>query len=125
MNTLKDFAMTVGEIKDVTNYDDLLTALISGDAIFLVDGNSKGFIIGNKQWAERGVTEPTAQTVVRGPREGFSENLRINTALVRRIIKDPNLWMESKVIGKRSKTNIAIMYIKDVADNSVIRRITN
>lgn len=123
INTLKDIAMTVGEIKDVTNYDDLLTALISGDAIFLVDGNSEGFIIGNRKWAERGVTEPTAQTVVRGPREGFSENLRINTALIRRIIKDPNLWMESKVIGKRSKTNIAIMYIKDVADNSVLEKL--
>lgn len=123
INTLKDIAMTVGEIKDVTNYDDLLTSLLSGDAIFLVDGYSKGFIIGNKHWAERGVTEPTAQTVVRGPREGFSENLRINTALIRRIIKDPNLWMESKVIGKRSKTNVAIMYIKDVADDSVVEEL--
>ncbi|SES10924.1 spore germination protein [Psychrobacillus sp. OK032] len=123
MDTLKDFAMTVGEIKDVTNYDDLFTSLISGDAIFLVDGYSKGFIIGNKRWAERGVTEPTAQTVVRGPREGFSENLRINTALIRRIIKDPNLWMESRVIGRRSKTNIAIMYIKDVADDAVLEEL--
>ncbi|MFJ8064503.1 spore germination protein [Psychrobacillus sp. NPDC096426] len=123
MNTLKDVALTVGEIKDLINFEDLLTALLSGDAIFLVDGNSKGFIIGNKHWAERGVTEPTAQSVVRGPREGFSENLRINTALIRRIIKDPNLWMESKVIGKRSKTNIAIMYIKDVAKNSVLEEL--
>lgn len=123
IKTLKDFAMTVGEIHDVTNFEDLFTSLISGDAIFLIDGNAKGFIIGNKHWAERGVTEPTAQTVVRGPREGFSENLRINTALIRRIIKDPNLWMESRVIGRRSKTNIAIMYIKDVADNSVLEEL--
>lgn len=123
MDMLKDFAMTVGEIQDVTNFDDLFTSLISGDAIFLIDGYSKGFIIGNKHWAERGVTEPTAQTVVRGPREGFSENLRINTALVRRIIKDPNLWMETRVIGRRSKTNIAIMYIKDVVDNSVLEEL--
>lgn len=123
MNTLKDFAMTVGEIKDVTNYDELFTALISGDAIFLVDGYSKGFIIGNKKWAERGVTEASAQSVVRGPRDAFSENLRINTALIRRIIKDPNLWMESRVIGKRSKTNVAIMYINDVADTSVLEEL--
>lgn len=125
LNTLKDFAMTVGEIKDLNNFDDLFTHLLSGDAILMLDGYTNGFIIGNKHWAERGVTEATAQSVVRGPREGFSENLRINTALVRRIIKDPNLWMESKVIGKRSKTNVAIMYIKGVADEGVVKEVNS
>ncbi|WP_391122818.1 spore germination protein [Psychrobacillus sp. L3] len=125
ITTLKDFAMTVGEIKDLNNFDDLFTHLLSGDVIFMVDGYSNGFIIGNKHWVERGVTEPTAQSVVRGPREGFSENLRINTALVRRIIKDPNLWMESKVIGKRSKTNIAVMYIKGVAKDDIVKEVNS
>ncbi|WP_391209401.1 spore germination protein [Psychrobacillus sp. L4] len=125
INTLKDFAMTVGEIKDLNNFDDLFSHLLSGDAILMLDGYTNGLIIGNKHWAERGVTEATAQSVVRGPREGFTENLRINTALVRRIIKDPNLWMESKVVGKRSKTNIAIMYIKGVADEGVVKELNS
>lgn len=123
MNNLKDFAMTVGEIKDLNRFEDLFTALLSGDAIFLVDGYSTGFIIGNKHWIERGVTEPSAQSVIRGPREAFSENLRVNTALIRRIIKDKNLWMESSEVGKRTKTNIAIMYIKGVADEKVIQEL--
>ncbi|WP_342601242.1 spore germination protein [Psychrobacillus sp. FSL H8-0483] len=120
LKTLKDFAMTVGEIKDLTTLEDLYTALLSGDAIILIDGYSKGFIVGNKHWMERGVTEPTAQSVVRGPREGFSENIRINTALVRRIIKDQSLWIESRTVGKLSKTNVAIMYLNGVADDNVV-----
>lgn len=120
ITALKDFAMTVGEIKDLTNFDDLFTSLLSGDAILLIDGYSEGLVIGNKHWVERGVTEPTSQTVVRGPREGFSENLRVNTALVRRKLKDPSLWMESKVIGTRTKTNVAIMYIHGIADDKIV-----
>ena len=58
MKALKDFAMTVGEIKDVANFEDLFTSLLSGDVILLVDGYSDGLIIGNKHWVERGVTEP-------------------------------------------------------------------
>lgn len=123
LNTLKDFAMTVGEIKEVTDFDELFLCLLSGDVILLLDGYSEGLIIGNRHWAERGVTESTTQTVIRGPREAFSENIRINTALLRRKIKDPQLWMESIIIGKRTKTNIAVMYIKGVANDKVVEEV--
>ncbi len=73
--------MTVGEIKNLTDFDVLFTGLLSGDTINLIDGYAQGLLISNKQWVERGVTEATAQMVVRGPREGFSENLRVNTCL--------------------------------------------
>ena len=122
---LKDYALTVGELKDVSDFDELFTTLLSGDVIILIDGYTSGFIIGNRHWAGRGVTEPTAQTVIRGPREGFSENLRMNTALVRRVIKDENLWMVSKEVGKRTKTNIAIMYINGVAESNIVDEVCN
>lgn len=125
LTLLKSFALTVGELTDVSDFDQLFTSLLSGDVIVLIDSFSSGYIIGNKFWQERGVMEPTAQTVIRGPREGFSENLRVNTALVRRIIKDPNLWMISKEVGRRTKTNIAIMYIEGVADQKVIDEVCN
>lgn len=124
ISVLKDVALTVGEIKEETSFDVILTSLLSGDTIILLDGYAQGLIIANRQWAERGVTEPTAQTVVRGPREGFTENLRINTALIRRKLKDPNLWMESKVIGTRTKTNIAIVYISDIADDKIVKEVS-
>ncbi|BAK16854.1 hypothetical protein SSIL_2431 [Solibacillus silvestris StLB046] len=90
ISVLKDVAMTVGDIKEIGDFDVLFTNLLSGDTIILIDGYDQGLTISNRQWVERGVTEPVAQTVVRGPREGFTENLRVNTALIRRKIKDPN-----------------------------------
>ena len=120
---LKDSAMTVGEIMEITNYNSLLNHLLSGDTIILIDGYLQGLTISNKQWVERGVTEPSSQTVVRGPREGFSENVRVNTALIRRKIKDPNLWLESKVIGERTKTNVAVMYINGLANDKIVKEV--
>lgn len=120
ISLLKDAALTVGEIKEETKMDAIFTGLLSGDTILLIDGYDQGLVISNRHWVERGVTEPTAQTVVRGPREGFTENLRVNTALVRRKIKDPNLWIESKTIGTRTKTNIAIAYIHDIANEKIV-----
>lgn len=123
LSVLKDVAMTVGEIKEITNLEVILTSLLSGDTIFLIDGYAEVLVISNKQWIERGVTEPTAQTVVRGPREGFNENLRVNTALIRRRIKDSNLRIESKEIGTRTKTNVAIIYIQDIADDKIVEEV--
>lgn len=123
ISSLKDVAMTVGDIKEVTDFDALFTSLLSGDTIILVDGYAQGFAISNRQWAERGVTEPTAQTVVRGPREGFIENLRVNTALIRRKLKDPNLRIDSKVIGTRTKTSIGVVYIQDIANEKIVKEV--
>ncbi|MGG0655456.1 spore germination protein [Rummeliibacillus pycnus] len=123
ISVLKDSAMTVGEIEELTNFEVLFTGLLSGDTIILIDGYAQGLIISNRHLVERGVTEATSQVVVRGPREGFSENLRVNTALVRRRLKDTNLWMESKVIGKRTKTNVAIMYINGIANDKIVKEV--
>lgn len=123
IEVIKNSVMTVGDIKDLTDFEVLFTSLLSGDTIFLVDGYTQGLIIDNKHWEERGVTEPEAQTVVRGSREAFSENIRTNTALIRRKIKDPNLWLETKVIGTYTKTNVAIMYINGIANEKIVEEV--
>ncbi len=123
ISVLKDVALTVGEIKEITSLEVIITSLLSGDTILLIDGYAQVLVISNKKWAERAVSEPTAQTVVRGPQEGFNENLRVNTALIRRRIKDPNLRIESKEIGVRTKTNIAIVYIQDIANEKIVEEV--
>jgi len=123
ISILKDVVITVGEIKEITSFEEMLTSLLSGDTIFLIDGYEQGLILSSKHWVERGVSEPEAQTVIRGPREGFTENLRVNTALIRRKFKDPNLWMESKVVGERTKTNIAVVYIKNIANDKIVKEV--
>lgn len=120
---LKDHFLTAGSIKDVTEWSPLLTALLSGDAILLLEGYAQGFIIGMRGWKDRAVSETTTETVIRGPKEGFTENLRTNTALIRRKIKDPNLWLETKEIGRVTKTDVAIMYIKGIVSDDIVKEV--
>ncbi|MFP3125851.1 spore germination protein [Ectobacillus funiculus] len=120
---LKDRSIPVGEIKGISDFDQLFFHGLSGDTIILINGYSKALAVGSRGWAERGVQEPSSESVVRGPRDGFSETLRINTALIRRRIKDPNLWIETKQIGKKTKTDVAIIYLKNVATEKTIEEV--
>jgi spore germination protein KA len=120
---LKDQILSVGEIKNVSEFGPLFTSMLSGDAILLLDGYKQGFSIGMRGWKERPVEAPTTETVIRGPRDGFTENIRTNTALIRRKIKDPNLWLETKQIGRITKTDVAIMYIKGIVNDSIVEEV--
>jgi len=120
---LKNQILVAGEVKDVTEFESLFTSLLSGDVILLLDGYTQGVSIGMRGWKDRGVTESTTETVIRGPKEGFSESLRTNTSLIRRKIKDPNLWLETKQIGKVTRTNVGIMYINGIVNNNIVEEV--
>jgi spore germination protein KA len=123
LSLLKDRILAVGDIRDVSSLDPLLSSLLSGDVILLLDGYAQGFAIGMRGWKDRGVTESSTESVVRGPKESFSESLRTSTALIRRKIKDPNLWLESKSIGRVTKTDVAIMYINGIANDKIVEEV--
>lgn len=123
LQVLKERILAVGDIRDVTEFNSLFTSLLSGDVILLLDGYAQGFTISMRGGKDRGVTEATTETVVRGPKEGFTENLRTNTALIRRKIKTPQLWLESKKIGKLTKTDVAIMYIDGIVNDKVVEEV--
>ncbi|WP_370465082.1 spore germination protein [Neobacillus kokaensis] len=120
LQLMKDEVLTVSGITDVVDFDTLLTTILEGDIVILMDGSAWGLKVGMRGWEDRGVQEPSAQTVIRGPKEGFSESIRTNTALIRRRIKDPNLWLETKQIGERTKTDVALMFIKGIVNDKVL-----
>src|SRR5690606_25376913 len=68
---------------------------------------------------------PTTQSVVRGPKEAFTENLRTNTVLIRRKIKSPDPWTEKLEIGKETKTIVEVMYLKGIANDKVVQEVRN
>ncbi|WP_026045578.1 spore germination protein [Paenisporosarcina sp. TG-14] len=123
LRLLKESVLTVGDIKDVSDFATLLTSILSGNTAILIDGHAQGFLVGLKGSEDRGVQEPTTQTVVRGPKEGFTENIRTNTSLIRRKIKDPNLWLENLQIGKVTQTDVSIMYIQGIANEKMIEEV--
>lgn len=123
LEQLKNLVLTVGELKEISDPEDLLVSLLSGNVILLLDGHTVGFDIGLKEWDNRGVTETSSESVVRGPKESFSEDIRTNTALIRRRIKDPDLWMETREIGRVTKTSVALMYIDGIVDETLVKEV--
>lgn len=91
-----------------------IEGILCGDTLILIDGVEQTLLVSSKGWKDRSVEEPASENNVRGPRDGFTESIRTNTALVRRRIKDPMLRMDGIVIGTRTKTDINIAYIQDL-----------
>lgn len=120
---IKEYALTIGEIKIIEDFNTLYNSLLSGESIILIDGYSQGFGASTQGAEHRAISEPSVQTTIRGPKEGFTELLRVNTSLLRRKIKDPKLWLETMVIGKVTKTDVSIMYIKGIAKEEVIQEV--
>lgn len=120
---LQKLATSIGDSQYIDTFEALYNSLLSGDAIILFDGSIKAMAVSAQGWQNRGVTEPSAESVVRGPREAFTETLRTNTSLIRRKIKDPNLWMETRQIGRVTKTDVAFMYIKGIVNDKVVEEV--
>lgn len=123
MTMLEHFILTLGDIQEIRDYRSVFSSILSGDTVILVDGYDYGFAAGTKGIDDRGVQEASVQTVVRGPRESFSENIRKNTALIRRKINNPNLWLESMSVGRVTRTQVAVMYVKGIANDKIVEEI--
>ena len=109
------------QVNPVKNLDDAVDQLLSGLLIILIEGSESGFIVDVRSYPGRQPQEPDTEKVVRGARDGYVENIIVNTALTRRRIRDERLRHEIIQVGERSKTDICIAYIKDVADPGLIK----
>lgn len=123
INAIKSNILCVGNVKQVSIVNKLIDACLSGDTVFLIDGSSEALVISSKGWETRGVEEPKTEVVVRGPREGFCENIATNMALIRRKIKNPNLTFETMEIGTQTRTNVCVVYLKKVVNPKLIKEI--
>nr|WP_245590429.1 spore germination protein [Aneurinibacillus terranovensis] len=117
--------IAVSSIKHVRTVADAIEEISGGNPVLLVNQEKQGLSIGLSKWEKRGIEEPVAESVLRGPREGFIETLRTNTSLLRRKLRSPNLKIKSMNIGTYSRTSIAIAYIEGIADPGLIEEMTN
>ncbi len=115
--------ITVGEIKRERKLDRLIAAVLAGETILLIDGFEEGSAIATPGWEKRSLEQPDSEVIVKGPREGFIETLRTNTALLRRKLGDPGLTLEALQVGARTKTNVCLAYLKGVVDPKIIEEI--
>lgn len=108
------------QVSDCMTYKDAVNSILAGNAVLFIQGHDKAIVINARGGTRRGVEEPQSEAVIRGPREGFNENLRTNTSLLRFKIKTPALKMQSFTIGEQTQTAVVLSYIDGLVDPEVI-----
>lgn len=108
------------QMQEIDNTDDLVDQLLSGLIVILIEGEETGLVVDVRSYPGRNPQEPDTEKVVRGARDGYTENIIVNTALTRRRIRDERLRHEIFQVGERSKTDVCIAYLKDVANPDLI-----
>ena len=107
------------ELKSVYTFQDAMQEVLDGNSLLLVDGVAVGFIVGAKLVPTRAVAEPPTDVAVKGPREGFVEDVKTNMALVRKRLKTPNLRFETLRVGKRSDTAVTLCWLEGTSNEKV------
>jgi spore germination protein KA len=123
LSMIEGNVVSVGGVKIVNNWPELFLSLMSGETIILIDGISEAVCVSTKGGDKRSIQEPSTQISLRGPRDGFTESIRTNTAMVRRRIKNPYLWLETMKIGKVTQTDVAIMYINGIVNEEIVEEV--
>jgi stage V sporulation protein AF len=107
-------------VQPVELLDQFVQQVLSGLIGVVIDGEKTAYVVDVRSYPGRTPQEPDTEKVVRGARDGFVENIIMNTALIRRRIRDERLRYEMVRVGFRSKTDIAIAYLEDVADPDLL-----
>ncbi len=122
INTFKEI-VSINEIAEVDNFQDAINAILSGDTVLLANNFTVGLILNSKGWVQRSVEEPAVESVIRGSREGLTENITQNVGLIRRKLKDPSLKSKQMLIGSRSQTIVSILYMDDLVNKQLLEEI--
>lgn len=104
--------ISVSDFKELRIIGEVIDEVLGGKAVLLLDMIEGALSIELSQFEGRAVEEPLAESVVRGPREGFVESLVVNTSLIRKRLKTPALKFVSFTLGNYSKTDVTMAYIQ-------------
>ncbi|MBO5302989.1 MAG: spore germination protein [Lachnospiraceae bacterium] len=113
-------------ISDATLFETVEEAaigMLTGDVILFIDGFDKAVKIPDKGYPAMPVKEPDSEKVIRGSKEGFADSIKVNTALIRKRLRTPNLRVKEVRVGVRSNTNVDMVYMEDLAEPALLEEI--
>lgn len=107
---------------DCPDADTAASKLVNGFCVVLFPrAGAVAFEV--KSGTGRGVSAPTVENTVKGPKDAFTENIRVNTGLLRRHLRDPQLRLWQGVAGSRSRTNVAVVWVDGITDPELVSRL--
>ena len=113
------------EVEVTNEADKLVRAVLSGQAAMLTESfGGSAILIDARTYPARSTQEPDSDRVMQGSHDGFVETLVVNTALIRRRIRDERLTMHHIDMGGASKTDVVVCYMDGVADEKIVKDVT-
>lgn len=110
-------------VKKISNFKDAISGINSGDCLLFIDTLNLAFNIDVKSYKQRSIETPQNESVIRGPQEGFVENIRTNTSLLRRAINNENFIIENIPVGKISQTKCGVCYMQNIANSDLVAEV--
>jgi spore germination protein KA len=123
MEIIKKLSIPISTIKETNKVPIMVDEILTGSCILFVDGFDSVLTLGVKEWKMRETNDAKIESILRGPSEGYVENININSALIRRKLKTPDLKFEKLKVGRLSKTNVIIVYIKGLVEESLVNEV--
>ena len=123
LDILKANTMFTTPIEELEDVNKAIAEIAAGEIVLLAEGSDSFFRYSEKKYTQRAITEPPVSTVLRGPREGFVEDLKTNMFLIRRRVASPKLTVDTLSVGKYTQTKIALCFIDGVADGEIVGKI--
>ena len=116
-------AVRAPEVRTEHDLAKLADEVLAGNPVLLWEGAREALILGTKKVPLRTIAEPPTDVAIKGPREGFIEDVKTNSALVRKRLKTGELMMETLTVGRRSQTAVMVCYLKGTCRDDVVRAI--
>ncbi|MFA7466890.1 MAG: spore germination protein, partial [Desulfotomaculaceae bacterium] len=120
---VKQAVLPNNQVAEGRTYDQVVYDVLNGNSALFIEGYNQALLLETKGWHFRSVSPPQVEAVIRGPQEGFTEMLRVNTTLVRKIIHRPSLVTEFVKVGDAAPMQCAVMYMVDIANPDLVKEV--
>ena len=120
---ISKYIITADKIRKISTIEGCIDECLSGNTVLFIDGFNESLVVSTKESVQRSIEEPETEVVVRGPREGFCEDISTNITLIRRKIKNPGFKFRLITMGSRTKTKIGYCYIEELTDSSLVQEV--
>ncbi len=120
---IADSVLPVNQVTQEQQYEKIIEQVLNGVTALFIEGCDKCLLIESRGFEKRSVEQPVTEQVIRGSQEGFTENLRTNITLIRKIIKNRRLTTEIMTIDKTNKTDCGILYLEGIANPAIIEEV--
>ncbi|MFF2876554.1 spore germination protein [Gottfriedia sp. NPDC057991] len=122
-NEMKENTFDVPQVKTENEWNNIMMAVLNGDTAIFIDNQLKVLLIDTKSGQFRSVSESTGQTIIRGPKDSFTESIATNMSLLRYRIRNTQFKMEMLKVGDVTNTNLVISYLDDKVDRELLNSV--